>query len=333
MRFHQIITIGSMVIAALIVGLAFASANPDRWHAEGWKTDFTKTTVDLGEVVSGGPPRDGIPSIDNPMFTTATEAHQYADTEPVIRLVIGEDARAYPLSVMTWHEIVNDTVGGRPVAVTYCPLCNAAITFDRQVGDQVLEFGTTGKLRKSDLVMYDRTTDSWWQQFTGESIAGAFAGTELDMIPVRLESFERFRADFPDGKVLIPNNPELRAYGRTPYVGYDSSSWPFLYRGAMPEGVPAMAYVVVPRDLGEPVAVPLAHLRDQGTVEISGVTLAWEPGKASALDTGDIQSGRDIGNVIATRRTDGITTDVVYDLTFAFVFHAFHPEGQFVGEF
>lgn len=333
MRFHQLI-IGPVVGAlALAVGLVAASANPERWRAEGWKTDFSKTTVDLGEIMSGGPPRDGIPSIDSPIFTPAAEAHQYADNEPVIRLVIDDDARAYPLSVMTWHEIVNDIVGGLPVAVTYCPLCNAAIAFDRRVSDRVLEFGTTGKLRKSDLVMYDRATDSWWQQFTGEAIAGDFAGTELDMVPVRLESFARFRDAFPHGKVLIPNNPEMRAYGRNPYVGYDSASQPFLYRGTLPEGIPAMAYVVVPRDVDEPVAVPLAHLRDRGTVEISGVTLAWEPGKASALDTRDITSGRDIGNVTVTRRTGSSMTDVVYDLTFAFVFHAFHPDGRFIGEF
>lgn len=333
MRLYRL-NAGAMVAAmALVVGVGTASANPERWRAEGWKTDFSKTTVDLGEVMSGGPPRDGIPSIDNPIFRTAAEADQYANNEPVIRLVIGEDARAYPLSVMTWHEIVNDTVGGLPVAVTYCPLCNAAIAFGRRVGNQVLEFGTTGKLRKSDLVMYDRATDSWWQQFTGEAIAGHFAGTELDMVPVRLESFARFRQAFPNGKVLIPNNPEMRAYGRNPYVGYDSASQPFLYRGTIPDGVPAMAYVVVPRDVDEPVAVPLAHLRDQGRIEISGVTLAWEPGKVSVLDTREIASGRDIGNVTATRKTGNGTADVVYDLTFAFVFHAFHPDGRFIGEF
>ena len=121
-----------------------------------------------------------------------------------------------PLRILIWHEIVNDEVGGTPVTVTYCPLCNSAIVFDRRVPAHVLDFGTTGKLRNSDLVMYDRQTESWWQQFTGEAIVGSLTGTELKLIPSRLEFFGEFRTRHPGGKVLIPNNPELRTTGATP---------------------------------------------------------------------------------------------------------------------
>ena len=103
-----------------------------------------------------------------------------SETEPVIGLVVNGDARAYPLKILIWHEIVNDTVGGVPVTVTYCPLCNSAIVFERTVDGRVLDFGTTGKLRNSDLVMYDRQTESWWQQFSGTAIVGAMTGTKLD---------------------------------------------------------------------------------------------------------------------------------------------------------
>ena len=143
-------------------------------------TDFRKHIVPYVAILSGGPPKDGIPAIDHPAFIGVRAANSWlAPTEPVIALQIGRDARAYPVRVLVWHEIVNDTVGGVPVAVTYCPLCNTAIAFERRVHGRVLDFGTTGRLHYSNLVMYDRQTESWWQQATGQSIAGAFTGTQL----------------------------------------------------------------------------------------------------------------------------------------------------------
>ncbi|NCC31171.1 MAG: DUF3179 domain-containing protein, partial [Chloroflexia bacterium] len=135
-------------------------------------TDFSRHTVPYDEILSGGPPKDGIPAIDTPQFVSVTEADAWlAPQEPVVLVALGEDVRAYPLQVLMWHEIVNDTVDEQPVAVTFCPLCNTAIAFDRRVGEQVLTFGTTGRLRYSNLIMYDRQTESWWQQATGEAIA------------------------------------------------------------------------------------------------------------------------------------------------------------------
>ncbi len=300
-------------------------ANPERWAREGWKTDFTQTSIPFEEILSGGPPRDGIPSIDRPIFEKASKIHTVGDLEPVIQLKIGDDIRAYPLQVLTWHEIVNDTVGGVPVAVTYCPLCNASIVFDRRVGEQVLEFGTTGKLRNSDLVMYDRTTDSWWQQFTGQAIVGEMLGEQLMLKPSRIVSFADFKARQPDAPVLIPNNPELRDYGRNPYANYDSAASPFLYRGDMPEGIEPMARVVVVRTSGEPIVVTMERARTSG-FEQDGYRIEWSSGVASALDRSRISEGRDIGTVRVTK--DG--EDVVHDITFAFVAHAFHPETKII---
>jgi hypothetical protein len=175
-------------LPALPVGSP-AKADPATWKQEGWsKTDFSKSRIGWQEILSGGPPKDGIPSIDKPAFKPAAEDRELAATDPVIGLDIKGDARAYPLRVLIWHEIVNDVVGGMPITVTYCPLCNSAVVFDRRVPPHVLDFGTTGKLRNSDLVMYDRQTESWWQQFTGEAIVGTLAGTELKLIPACLES-------------------------------------------------------------------------------------------------------------------------------------------------
>jgi hypothetical protein len=300
---------------------------PNAWTREWPHTDFSQAGVPLDEIMSGGPPKDGIPSIDDPQFVPVAEAAGLAPSEPVIGFAHDGDARAYPLRILTWHEIVNDRVGGRPVAVTYCPLCNAAIVFDRTLPDgTVTEFGTTGKLRKSDLVMYDRTTESWWQQFSGQAIVGDLTGARLEMLPARLESFESFAERHPGGRVLVPNDPDFRDYGRNPYVGYDGAARPFLYRGALPEDVPAMAYVVAVGDR----AWTLETLRAAGRIETDdGLVLTWRPGKSSALDSARISKGRDIGNVVVQRRApDATLEDAVYDLTFAFVFHAFRPEGE-----
>ena len=318
----------AVLCVALTLGATAAAADPSLWKTQGWsKTDFSKTSVPFGEILSGGPPKDGIPSIDRPKFSPVAEIKNLTETEPVIGLEIKGDARAYPLRVMTWHEIVTETVGGQPVSVTYGPLCNAAIVFDRTVSGRVLDFGTTGKLRKSDLVMYDRQTESWWQQFTGEAIVGDMLGQSLDIVPARLESFADFKARHPNGQVLIPNNPEFRDYGRNPYAGYDKLARPFLYAGPMPEGIAPMARVVVIKPESGPIAIALTALREKKSVEIEGIRLSWKPGQVSALDDAEIPKGRDVGTVSATRASSGKPGELIaYDVTFAFVFHAFHQD-------
>ena len=158
--------------------------------------------------------------------------------DPVIVFAANGDARAYPLAILIWHEIVNDSVGGQPVAVTFCPLCNASIVFDRTFAGDVLDFGTTGKLRNSDLIMYDRQTETWWQQFTGQGIVGKHAGEQLDFLASQVISFADFAAEFPDGQVLA-RPPVNRSYGANPYTGYDSSTEPFLFRGELDTRLPA----------------------------------------------------------------------------------------------
>lgn len=227
-------SVASFVLAALVLPVPGMAAAADRWRAEWPKTDFSRHTVPLEEIISGGPPKDGIPSIDNPRFVPVVAVTELSPQEPVIGLVIDGDARAYPLRILHWHEIVNDVVGGEPVVVTYCPLCNLPLVWDRRLGDRVLDFGTTGKLRHSDLVMYDRQTESWWQQATGAAIVGTLSGQSLREFPSRLESFTRFRERAPDGRVLVPTDPSARAYGVNPYEGYDSASRPFLFRVRSP---------------------------------------------------------------------------------------------------
>ena len=312
----------ALAVAAVLALPAAAGANPMFWAGEWPNTDFSRHSVDLAEIMSGGPPKDGIPSIDDPRFVPVSEVTDLADTEPVIGVTVNGEARAYPLGILTRHEIVNDTIGGVPVTVTYCPLCNSSIVFDRRVDGRVLDFGTTGKLRNSDLVMYDRQTESWWQQFSGQAIVGRMTGKTLKMLPSRQESFARFRARAPNGKVLVSNRP-FRRYGINPYVGYDSAKVPFLFRGDLPDGIAPMVRVVAVG--GEAWSLPL--LRKKGKIIKGDLVLSWEAGQNSALDTRVIRRGRDVGNVVVQRRNGDGFEDVVHDVTFAFVFHAFHPEG------
>jgi hypothetical protein len=308
-------------------------AEPAGWRAEWPHTDFSQHTVPLKELKSGGPPKDGIPSIDSPRFERLNDCAAFGwatcigSAEPVISLAIRDDARVYPLSILIWHEIVNDIVGGTPVAVTYCPLCSSSLVFERTVQNRVLDFGTTGKLRNSDLVMYDRQTDSWWQQFGGDAIVGVMSGKHR-LVPSRMESFDHFRQRFPHGQVLIPNNPSARNYGRNPYLGHDTSGQkPFLYDGSLPDGIDPMERVIaVETTAGYHEAWSLPLLRERGTIEAGDIVLKWEAGQTSALDKGTIAGGRDIGNVVVQRQQSGQLSDIPYDVTFAFSFHAFRPD-------
>ncbi|MDA1097990.1 MAG: DUF3179 domain-containing protein [Proteobacteria bacterium] len=305
-------------------------ANPGQWRSEWPKTDFDKHAVPFEQIMSGGVTKDRIPSIDQPRFVAAAEAEGLAQTEPVIGLTINGKSRAYPLSVLIWHEIVNDVFAGVPVAVTFCPLCNAAVVFDRRVAGETLEFGTTGKLRYSDLVMYDRQSESWWQQFTGEAIIGAMTGQKLLFVPARLESFASFKARAPDGEVLVPNDPYMRRYGMNPYGGYDSAHTPFLYRGKLPEVVAPLARVVAVGDR----AWSVDFLQIKQRIETpDGLILTWEYGQNSALDSELIAEGRDVGNVLVQRRNaNGKLVDVLYRVDFAFAFYAFHPTAKIIVE-
>ena len=312
-----------LAVVAFFAAIETASANPGIWEIEWPDTDFKKHSVPFDEILLGGPPKDGIRSIDDPNFIAVSDNKELEDSEPVIGFVINGDARAYPLGVLTQHEIVNDVVGGVPVAITYCPLCNSSIVFDRRLDGKVLEFGTTGKLRNSDLVMYDRQTESWWQQFLGQAIVGELTGKSLKMLPSRMESFARFRQRAPQGK-LLASGSIYRRYGVNPYVRYDSRDAPYpFFTGEMPKGVPAMMRVVVVD--GEAWTLPL--LRSKGSVKKGDIEISWTAGQNSALDTRRIADGRDVGNVVVRRTGGGKAEDVVHDITFAFVFHAFHPDG------
>jgi len=224
---------------------------------EGWATDWGRRTVDLDEIIAGIPssdPRDVIPPLDSPAYESVAAAAEWLEgREPGVLLEIGDDVRFFPLRIMTFHEIVNDTIAGRPVVVTFCPLCNTAVVFDPTVQGDVLRLGVSGLLRFSDLVMWDSTTETLWQQITGEAIVGELAGTQLELLPSAVIGWDEFRTSFPEGQVLSRQTGFERSYGRNPYVGYSSSSRPFLFDGELDDRFPALERVVRWRPDGDRV--------------------------------------------------------------------------------
>lgn len=256
--------------------------------------------VDMRRVVSGGPPPDGIPSIERPRFHRTGDVDFLDDQEPVIAVEVAGDARAYPVQILTWHEIVNDTIGGVPVTVTYCPLCNSAIAYDRRLGERILDFGTSGKLYNSALVMYDRQTKSLWSHFNAEAIAGVLAGEELRRHPAAMVGWGEWRDANPDGLVLSRETGHDRDYGRNPYTGYDDiDESPFLFDGDADGRLRPMTRVVGLEDDAGAVAVQLEALLEEGVMVVElgeGDIVVWaKRGTASALETSRIADGRDVG--------------------------------------
>jgi hypothetical protein len=223
----------SAVGAAVLIFMAFLALNsttlpgidspPNQIASSiGQNNEETKQIVPLDQIVSGGPPRDGIPSIDNPKFVSTEEAsfNFLQGSDLVIGLEINEDVRAYPLKILVWHEIVNDHVGGTPVAVTYCPLCFSSQVFNRTLDGQVVEFGTSGKLYNSNLVMYDRTSESLWSQAMAKGIVGKHAGKDLERIPFDVAAWNEWKKLHPESKVLSTDTGFGRPYGVDPYGNY-----------------------------------------------------------------------------------------------------------------
>ena len=269
--------------------------------------------IDVDELAVGAP-RDAIPAIFNPLYLTVEEASEvYEPQIPLVQVRLGDDARGYPLSILIWHEIVNDTINGQPVAVTFCPLCNTAIAYGRQLGERTLDFAVSGLLRNSDLVMYDRNTETLWQQSTGRAIIGNLVGARLEWVPATIVSFGQFREAFPDGLVMSEETGWFREYGQNPYVHYDSPDQrPFLYYGELDDRLPPKARVVsVETPGGETYAYPHDVVREQrivydtydGTVR---AVIFWTPGTVSALDQGMIANSEDIGaTAVFERELDG----------------------------
>ncbi|MEX1002595.1 MAG: DUF3179 domain-containing protein [Crocinitomicaceae bacterium] len=276
-----------------------------------WKTDTNNTTIPLNEFTALMY-ADGIPPIDDPDFYDLENAKkEYFAFEPVIAVEIDGKAKAYPLSVLMFHEIVNDSLGGTGITVTYCPLCNSALVFNRDLvykgKSYHLDFGVSGMLRKSDMVMYDRQTESWWQQFMGEALVGALMGAQLDIIPAPVISLDEFAALYPNGRVLakvLDDKGEAEfSYGHNPYVGYDDIAHekPRLFFDEVDDRLPAMSRVVDVIVGQKHKIYPLKVVSKEKVINDSfeqrPISIFYTEKVVSVLDSADIKKSKTIGAV------------------------------------
>jgi len=300
---RPVILLSTLVFALSVAGAGNCDTGQFRMNRGDWDTNFSKHSIDPSELLAGGPPKDGIPAVNDPDFIPPKKASRWlADNEPVILVEHNGEARAYPLQILIWHEMANDRIGDLPIVVTFCPLCNSSLVFDRRIDGEVHEFGVSGMLRNSDLVMYDRKTDSLWQQLTGEAIVGDYTGKRLKVVTSQVVPFEDFRKQFPDGKVLSRNTGHNRPYGKTPYAGYEGKRgtiFPVKLEAQVP--VHPKERLVTLTGNGKSMAFPFSYLRKRQVAEdkIGGepFVIFYEERGVSALDSERISKSKDIGSV------------------------------------
>ncbi len=300
---------------------------PSALRGDRFAPEFPPPLIDPELIVSGGVPPDAIVPVDSPTFMAVADVRFLQPSEAVIVVEAGIDddthdreVKAYPVQIMIWHEIVNDVIGGVPVSVTYCPLCNSAVAFERQLGDRLLDFGTSGELYQSALVMYDRQTESLWAHFNGRGLVGHYAGAELTVVPAQTMSFEQLVQEHPDALVLTRDTGASRAYGVNPYTGYDDErSEPFdpFFAGEVDPRLDPKARVVgLVIGRAEPMAVRITDIEQPSVIEVPGsdgagtdsanFVVFHKPGLASALDRAAVATGRDVGQTgVFVPRADG----------------------------
>lgn len=209
-----------LVLAAIVTqALAAAAAEPAT------KNGFVlnPTSVPIEAILAGGPTRDGIAALVDPPMIPASEATLDPDAW-VVGVEIGEEAAAYPVAILEWHELVNDTIGAAPVLVSYCPLCGTAMVFDRRIDGRARIFGVSGLLYLSDLLLYDRETQSLWSQIRSEAVTGAALGRRLALLRSRTLRWSEWRKLHPSTAVLSSDTGHRRPYGRSPYGAYARSA-------------------------------------------------------------------------------------------------------------
>jgi len=211
----------ALLVAGAITGTTDATAAPQHGSFNGF--NVSNATIPTSEILSGGPGRDGIPSIDKPKFIRHSAAKFMLPDDLVVSVTVGEKTRAYPLRILVWHEIVNDELAGQPIAVTYCPLCGTAMVFNRQVGNRTLSFGVSGLLHYSDVLMYDRQTDSLWSQLAMKAVSGPQVNTSLEWLASEHLTWAAWKEKYPQGEVLSTQTGTQRNYSGSAYASYEHS--------------------------------------------------------------------------------------------------------------
>jgi hypothetical protein len=286
----------------------------------GWDTNITKTSIELSELKSGGPPKDRIPAINDPKFILQNEASNWiSESEPVIAFELNGTSKAYPLQIMIWHEIVQDQFGEIPVLITFCPLCYSAIVFDRRIDGKTHDFGVSGFLRHSDMIMFDRKTESLWQQFTGEALVGDYTGKQLKILPSQIMSFKQYRVAYSAGKVLSKDTGHRRSYGQNPYAGYDDINNTPLYMDETEDGrLKPMEKVVGVRIDDSQRAYPYSISQQEKVINDqlneTPIVIFHIEGARSAMDASQIKQSRKDGSTgVFNRKTDNETLSFSFE--------------------
>ena len=315
-----------IIAIALIVASVFIFNNQSETDNTMANTDFDegeikvtangiKYIIDPDKIISGGPPKDGIPSIDDPKFVSVEEADQWIqDNELVLALVYKDVKRVYPLQIMVWHEVVNDNIAGDPILITYCPLCGSGIAYERKIEGETVEFGTSGKLFNSNLVMYDRKTDTYWQQIDGKAIVGELTGMELKEISVDTVVWRDWKKAHPDSEVLSQDTGFNRAYGRDPYGSYYEDSFLIFPVEGRDDRVHPKTVVFGIEIDGKFKAYGEEDLKKAGAIEdeFSGIKLKIERDAAGIVKVTNLDTGE----------------EVVKERDFWFAWYAFHPDTE-----
>jgi Protein of unknown function (DUF3179) len=305
MRSHKLIASALAVILNLqCASLIIAQSRKDARNSEypEWRTNTEKRTISLAELESPAVTKDAIPAIDRPRFVAVREAREWlSDDEPVIALEVNFVSRAYPMEIMVWHEVVNDQIGGVPVAITFCSVCHSAIVFNRKLDRRVLSFGISGFVHGANMIFYDRETESWWQQFTGEAVVGDLTGKRLSRLPAEIISFAEFASAYPNGEVLSRETGYVRDYGRNPHLKYDKlNGYPSHFRGRPDKRLVPMERVIGVEITGHTKAFPYRISRARHVIydRVGGqeIVIFHAGGTLSALDEEDMKRSRDVGS-------------------------------------
>lgn len=301
-------------IGLLLALLAVLAATVAGRETNGF--DLGNSLVPADQIHLGGPPRDGIPAIDDPRFVSASEAGFLADDDRVLGLLHEGEARAYPIAIMNWHEVVNDRLGSEPVAVTFCPLCGTGVAFAARSASRELTFGVSGLLYNSDVLLYDRQTESLWSQLMMQAITGDAKGERLTPLPLHHTSWKAWRDEHPDSLVMSTDTGYVRDYRRDPYAGY-ANDRSLLF----PVSRQSRRYHPKERVLGLEIegrykAYPFAELAKTGRRQITDhfagrrVSIRFDPDSASARAVDDMG-----------RALPGVTS-------FWFAWYTFHPDTE-----
>ena len=305
-----------MVFLALVVFLYGISDNQGSQKDEPPEINNGEAnTFDKSKIVSGGPPKDGIPSIDNPKFVSVQNADNWIeDDELVLAIIYKEEKRVYPLQILVWHEIVNDFIANDPILITYCPLCGSGIAYERTINGQAVEFGTSGKLYNSNLIMYDRLTDSYWTQIDGIAVTGELTGTELQELSIDTVVWRDWKKVHSDSLVLSKDTGFNRNYGSDPYGSYYENS-----------------FTLFPVENEDSSVHPKTVIFG---IEIDGAYKAYREDDVinnqpiiDTLGETEIKITRDKSGIVKVIKVD-TNEEIVKERDFWFAWYAFHPETQ-----